>query len=121
MIIGIVGTRRRNSLYDKEQIKKELLKILEEYSDVKICSGGCSRGGDYFAEELSKEFKLEIKIYKADWHKFGKAAGFIRNTDIARESDILIACVAPDRKGGAEDTIKKFKKFHPDGKVVLVE
>jgi hypothetical protein len=120
MIIGIVGTRRRNSLYDKEQIKKELLKILEEYSDVKICSGGCSRGGDYFAEELAKEFKLEIKIYKADWNQYGKGAGFMRNTDIARDSDILIACVLEDRTGGTEDTIKKFKKFHPDGELILV-
>lgn len=113
MIVGIVGSRRRNSMTDKELIKQELLKILEEYSVVKICSGGCSRGGDYFAEELSKEFKLEITIYKANWDKYGKAAGFIRNTDIAKESDILITCRSSDFTGGTEDTIKKFKKFHP--------
>jgi hypothetical protein len=120
MIVGIVGSRRRNSMTDKELIKQELLKILKEYSVVKICSGGCSRGGDYFAEELSKEFKLEIKIYKADWNQHGKGAGFIRNTDIARDSDVLIACVSSDRTGGTEDTIKKFKKFHPDGELILV-
>lgn len=120
MIVGIVGSRRRNSSSDKELIKQELLKILFENSDVKICSGGATRGGDKFAEELAKEFKLEIIIFPADWNKNGKIAGFMRNTTIAAESDILIACVAEDRKGGTEDTIKKFKKMHPDGKLILV-
>lgn len=121
MIIGIVGSRRRNSNNDKELIKQELLKILSEYPNSKICSGGATRGGDKFAEELASEYKLETLIYKADWNKNGKIAGFMRNTTIAAESDILIACVHESRTGGTEDTIRKFQKFHPDGKVVLVE
>ncbi len=35
-------------------------------------------------------------------------------------SDILIACVAKDRTGGTEDTIKKFKKFYPQRQIILV-
>jgi len=35
----------------------------------------------------------------------------IINTYIARDSDILIACVSKDRKGGTEDTIKKYLKL----------
>lgn len=33
------------------------------------------------------------------------------------EADVLIACVAEDRKGGTEDTIKKFQKL---GKTQLI-
>ena len=80
-----------------------------------------SKSGDRFAELIADAYNVPITIHKADWKKNGRGAGFVRNTDIARDSDVLIACIAEDRKGGTEDTIKKFKKFHPDGKVVLVE
>jgi len=120
MIIGIIGSRRRNTQEDKDLIEKQLLKILNEDKDITICSGGCKSGGDHFAEELASKYRLKKKIYPANWSKFGKGAGFVRNTEIAEDSDILIACVASDRKGGTEDTIKKFKKMKPFGEVILV-
>lgn len=113
MIVGIIGSRRRNTFLDKVLIEQKLLEILNNNKDITICSGGCPTGGDKFAEELALKYYLQKKIFPANWTKYGKAAGFLRNTDIAENSEILIACVASDRKGGTEDTIKKFKKFHP--------
>lgn len=121
--IGIVGTRRRNTTSDLKKVNDAfLIEFLE--GDV-IVSGGCPKGGDRFAEIIADMYKVPITIYKPDWKKNGRGAGFVRNTDIAKDSDILIACVYPDpytepRQGGTEDTIRKFKKFHPDGKLVLV-
>ena len=122
MIIGIIGSRRRNTENDKISIQKALLNLLydNDKNDITICSGGCSKGGDKFAEELATMYKLKKLIYKADWNNKGKAAGFIRNTYIAESSDVLIACVSSDRTGGTEDTIKKFKKMKPYGMVILV-
>lgn len=108
--IGIIGSRRRNSQGDFEQCKKKFLEIYEDGDQ--IVSGGCSRGGDRFAEILAEKYQVPIKIYYAKWDKLGKGAGFARNTDIARDSDVLIAVVANDRTGGAEDTIKKAGKMH---------
>ncbi len=116
-IIGIIGSRRRNSNYDFIKVEGYFLTIHEKGNT--IVSGGCLKGGDRFAEMLSNKHSVPIKIFKAHWKKFGRAAGFIRNTDIAKFSTELIACVAKDRKGGTEDTIKKFKKFHPKGKIHL--
>jgi hypothetical protein len=86
-----------------------------------IISGGCKEGGDAFAETIAKAFGIPILILPARWNhewqeekftrKFNRAAGFIRNGSIAEHSDILIACVHPDRTGGTEDTIKKFGKL----------
>lgn len=117
-IIGIVGSRRRDSQADFIAVKTVFLQIYEKGDT--ICSGLCSRGGDRFAVVLSEQFQTPTKWFPAKWDELGKAAGFIRNTDIAQTSDVLIACVAKDRTGGTEDTIKKFLKFHPNGKLILV-
>jgi hypothetical protein len=117
--IGIVGSRRRNYFHDLDLVHGAFLEIYEKGDT--LVSGGCPKGGDWFAEIIAKIYDIPITIYHPDWEKRGRGAGFVRNTDIAKDSDVLIACVAEDRKGGTEDTIKKFKKFHPDGKLILVD
>ena len=121
-VIGIIGTRRRDTDEDFKLVYEEFRKIYE--SGDSICSGLCPQGGDRFAVIIADRLGLpEDKCiwFKPDWEKYGKAAGFIRNTDIARESDVLIACVAYNRSGGTEDTIKKFLRFgKTDSDVILV-
>lgn len=107
-IIGIVGTRRRDTDQDFGLVKQAFLSVYEKGDT--ICSGLCPKGGDRFATILAKEYKTPTLWFPAEWKKYGRGAGMKRNTDIARESDILIACVADDRKGGTEDTIKKYLK-----------
>jgi len=120
MKIGIIGSRRRNTEEDLNKVTKVFNKLKSEYSEISIVSGGATKGGDKFAEIIACLQNIPIKIYYPDWNIYGRIAGFIRNTDIAKESDILIACVHEDRLGGTEDTIKKFKKFHPREKIILV-
>ena len=106
--IGIVGSRRRNTPEDYKLVKA---KCLELYKDGDyIVSGGCPKGADAFAELIAKNIQIPIMIHYAKWNMKGMGAGFERNGDIADKADILIACVAPDRTGGTEDTIKKYNK-----------
>lgn len=118
-VIGIVGSRKRNGTKDFDRILQEFLKVYE-VGDW-ICSGGCSKGADRFAEIISQENGIPILIFNANWKEYGRNAGLIRNTNIAKHSTILIARIRKDRKGGTEDTIKKFKKFYPDRQIILVE
>ncbi len=115
--IGIIGTRRRDSQKDYKIVRKAFLNICKR--EDKIVSGGCSKGGDRFAEILVDHFLTPIIIYKPKWH-LGRHAGLMRNTDIAKKSDILIACIAKDRKGGTEDTIKKFIAINDRKNLILV-
>jgi len=121
MTIGIVGTRSRDSVQDFEIVEIRFLDLYTQGD--RICSGLCFKGADRFAVILSKEWKeylLPPLWFPANWNKYGKSAGFMRNTDIARESDILIACVSKGRTGGTEDTIKKFIKFHGKDQLYIV-
>lgn len=106
--IGIIGSRRRNSAVDYKLVEEKFFEIYE-VGDW-IVSGGAPKGGDYFAKRIHQKYAIPYLEFPANW-KLGKHAGFLRNTDIAENSDVLIACVAEDRKGGTEDTIKKFEKI----------
>lgn len=128
--IGIVGSRRRDTEADLEIVKQALLKVYEAGDT--LVSGGCKKGGDRFAEILAERLGAPIILHLPDKSRLDQALlkkapraayakiNYDRNTLIAADSDILIACVAPDRKGGTEDTVKKFKRLHPDKELILV-
>lgn len=104
--IGVVGSRSRDTDVDLDVVRQAVATVYEP-GDVFV-SGGCPRGGDRFAEIIARELNAPITIHYADWQGRGRSAGFYRNTFIANDADVLIACVAFDRKGGTEDTIRKF-------------
>lgn len=109
-MIGIIGSRRRDSSEDYKLVISVLRNLGMNPGD-SLVSGGCPRGGDRFAEVIAKKYGIPIKIHEAQWKLHGRKAGFLRNIDIARDADILVAVVADDRKGGTEDTIRKFLKL----------
>ena len=119
--IGIIGSRRRDTSADYKACRKIFFSIYEEGDH--IVSGGCPKGGDKYAELIAKELGLTennqgLIIHRTDWKRYGRGAGFIRNTPIAQDSDVLIAVVSHDRRGGTEDTIKKAEKMGK--KIILV-
>lgn len=108
--IGIVGSRRRNSNNDYQLILSALVEVYK--AGDKIVSGGCPKGADRFAEQIASEFSIPIIVHLPEWEKYGRGAGIERNGLIAKDADVLIACVAADRTGGTEDTIRKFSKLN---------
>jgi len=126
--IGIVGTRSRNTSMVRTLIEKKFWKIYEE-GDF-ICSGGCQKGADRFAEQIAKSEGIPILIIYPNYKKFKLGAPIIRNGSIAENSDVVIACVKRPqegieevlkrKKGGTEDMLKKFIKMKPQGQIFLV-
>ena len=119
--IGIIGSRRRDSNLDLEECRKVFNSIYEKGD--RLVSGACPKGGDKFCEIFAKELGLTesnggLILYRAEWEKHGKGAGFVRNTYIAEDADVIIAVVSKDRTGGTEDTIKKALKMNK--RIVLV-
>ncbi|MCK5614689.1 DUF2493 domain-containing protein [Candidatus Pacearchaeota archaeon] len=118
-VIGIIGTRRRDDFKSYKLVEEQFFKLYKEDEAV-LCSGGCPQGADKFAEKISRKFGIPIIIIPPNWKKYGRGAGFVRNGQIAEASDELIACVAINRLGGTEDTIKKFLKDHSKDDLYLV-
>jgi len=118
MKLGIIGSRSRNTLNDK----KLLMEKIKELNPSILISGGCKKGADKFAEELSVETNIPITVFLPNIEKNMKYFETVkeyykRNKKIANESDIILACVSSNRKGGTENTIKYAKKL---GKKIIM-
>lgn len=79
---------------DYELLKKAcdyyLSKRIENGEKITIISGG-ARGADALGEKYAKEKGLDLQIFPANWDKYGKRAGYLRNKQMA---EIANACIA---------------------------
>lgn len=58
--------------------------------EVVVISGTAS-GADAMGERYAQERGLAVRRFPADWNQYGKAAGYIRNCQMADNADALIA------------------------------
>lgn len=84
------------------------LAILESGFEITEVVSGFANGVDYLGEQYSYQKGLPLKIFPANWTKYGKSAGPIRNREMADYADALIAILYPGSRGTA-DMIKVAK------------
>lgn len=56
-----------------------------------VIISGCARGADTLGMRYASENILDVDEYPADWDKYGKKAGYMRNVEMAENADALIA------------------------------
>ena len=74
---------------------------------------GGARGADSIAGEEAKEFGLTVLAFSADWRRYGRAAGPIRNLQMLEEGkpDLVIAFHADlDHSKGTKDMVEQARK-----------
>ena len=64
--------------------------MLSRQEDIEIVSGGAS-GADALGERYAKDRGYKLKIFPAEWSKYGRRAGPIRNREMAEYADALLA------------------------------
>lgn len=70
--------------------------VKEDCSNMEIISG-TANGADRFGEAFAKKYRIEVKRFPAQWHKYGKGAGYVRNKIMAQyaaKSDQLGVLIA---------------------------
>ncbi|WP_010497817.1 DUF2493 domain-containing protein [Paenibacillus elgii] len=75
---------------DYSLLRRKLDSLLTNKQDVVIVSG-TARGADQLGERYAKEKGYQISSHPANWDEFGKSAGYIRNEEMAKEADALVA------------------------------
>lgn len=64
-----------------------------------VVVSGAARGADSLGERYAREKGYTIEQYPADWNTHGRAAGPIRNAQMANSADALIAFWDGQSKG----------------------
>jgi len=87
----IAGGRDFNNYALLRQVIFELIysKLYAGYG-ISIVSG-MARGADSLAVEFATCHNIQLYQFPADWNTHGKAAGYIRNREMAQFADVLVA------------------------------
>ena len=106
--VVIAGYRNFDNYYVLKEYVDACLTEFEQ-QEFTIISGHC-KGVDLMGERYAKEKGYSLEIYPADWKKYGRAAGPIRNKQMAENTDILIAFTC-DKATGTKNMISNAKKL----------
>ena len=99
---AVVGSRNIKDY----QIVKE---ILDEYTISLIISGG-AHGIDMLSERYANNHQIPTKIYPAEWEKYGRSAGMIRNEYIINDADKVIS-IWDGKSNGTKNSINHAKRL----------
>lgn len=112
----VAGSRTFNNF---EKLEYELMMYFKAHQlhrkDIEIVSG-TARGADRLGEVFAKKYELKLTRIPAEWDKYGKSAGYIRNTKMAEyagDSGVLFAFWDMQSKGTKHmiDIANKYNLF----------
>ena len=75
---------------DYDLLKVKMNRILSNITDEIVVVSGNARGADSLGEKYATEMGYKLEKYPANWDKYGKRAGYLRNEQMA---DVAHACV----------------------------
>ena len=103
-------------------LKRRMNLLLHEKTkthEIIIVSGG-AKGADSLGEKYARLKGYEVERFIPDWGKYGKPAGPIRNSEMAKYADAAV--VFWDGKStGSNDMINKMRNLEKPLKVYLFE
>ena len=76
---------------DYEYLRSSLDFLLQNVTGPIVIVSGTAREADKFGEQYAAERGYAVLRFPADWDRFGKAAGYIRNEQMAKNADALVA------------------------------
>lgn len=105
---------------DYPLLQAEVCMFLDDLDslDVEIISG-CAKGADSLGERFASDWKLPVKKFPANWDKYGKRAGILRNCEMAKYATHCIVFIVNGSKGSSH-MIQEAKKQGLTVKVVEI-
>lgn len=80
------------------------------FGDLEVVSGGCPAGIDAEAKRLAVEYhSVTYREFPADWDTHGRAAGPIRNREMAEYADALLL-IWDGKSPGSASMLKEARK-----------
>lgn len=84
---------------DDAKLDWAIMNELQEGEDAVIVHGG-ARGADWMAETAAIAWGVQSEVHRADWEKYGKRAGFVRNQEMVDAgADVCLAFIRNNSRG----------------------
>lgn len=108
MDVCIFGSRD----FDNYELLEYALNEYRKKHRIDAIISGCARGADKLGEIYAEKHSIKINKYPAEWEKYGKSAGYRRNSIMAKDCDSAIAFWDGVSKGTKQmiDTVKSLGK-----------
>lgn len=113
MKVIVAGSR---TITSQEVVGNAMRLFEEEIDHIDEVVSGHAVGVDSTGEYLAELEELPIKVFPADWERHGRAAGIVRNEEMACYADGLVA-VWDGKSQGTIDMVNRMMRKH---KPVLV-
>lgn len=101
--IVVAGCRYYNDYCEAEKYIDFCINNIKSKYTLIFVSGGCC-GADSLGERYASENGYAIEIYNAEWSKYGKKAGPVRNQKMAEIGDYFI-CFWDGKSKGTKNLI----------------
>ncbi|MBQ7827417.1 MAG: DUF2493 domain-containing protein [Clostridia bacterium] len=116
MKIVVAGSRNYRDYYEAKKYIDSCVNEIGRDNTFVFISGGC-KGADELGERYAAENGFEIERYPAEWSKFGKSVGPVRNKAMAEAADFVI-CFWDGKSRGTKSMIELAEK---EGKTVRIK
>ena len=114
----VAGCRDYNNYEEAEKFIDLCISDLKEEHFLIFVSGGCT-GADRLGERYAIRHGYRLECYPAEWNRFGKSAGPIRNHQMADISDYVI-CFWDGKSPGTKSMIEIAEKFGKTIKIKMI-
>ena len=116
--VVVAGCRNYNNYTEAEEFIDMCLSRIRKENEIIIISGG-AKGADALGELYAQENGFRIERYIAQWEKYGKRAGPIRNEEMAKNADYVI-CFWDGKSRGTKSMIECAKNQGKPCKIKMI-
>ena len=114
MKVIIAGSRTFNNYNLLNKTLQEVDLVIDEV----VCGG--AKGADSLGAEWARKNGVPVKYFNAEWEKYGRVAGIIRNHQMGDYADYLVA-FWDGKSSGTKDMFTYMQQLGKHGKVIIVK
>lgn len=114
MRLLICGSRSYKN-YDivRDKIATHIALSIEDGDDLECVIEGEAKGADILARRAAEELNIPVLKYPANWNKYGKRAGLLRNAQMLAEGKpdrVLAFNTGPILTRGTSDMVRRAER-----------
>lgn len=97
---------------DEDMIRRDIEELYQEHGDELHIINGGAKGADHIAKNLALNMGIRVSTFPAEWKRYGRAAGPIRNQEMLDEKPEQVRAYHDfiQNSRGTKDMVERAKK-----------